>query len=220
MPGAQDSRRASERSKEPVTGSWTLWTGRAPALKPETLALFSEGTHGDAQATAMYADTHTCLLHMGPQTTIRCPQPAMGCPPQATMLPVTQTKNSGLSWAPLFLTPCQQIPPVLPLKFIWDWKLFIPHVDLCSSRLTVTHIALFTAARDAVRVSGRSYPPPAPLHSESKPEVQPWPPQTLLSDQLTHYSPTVPLTVIPAHSCLRAFALAVPLAKYISSDSP
>lgn len=74
MPGAQDRRRAPGRSKELEARSWALWTGKTPALKPEMLALISEGTRGDAWATAMHADTHSCLLHMGPQTTIRCPQ--------------------------------------------------------------------------------------------------------------------------------------------------
>lgn len=85
--------------------------------------------------TEMHKPHISALLHLGLVMTISHPQRAMGSLTQASTLPVVRAKNSGVLWAPLLLTPRQQVLSILPSKYIWDWKLFIFCLDSCSGHL-------------------------------------------------------------------------------------
>lgn len=124
---------------------------------------------------------------------------------QGSMLPVPQAKSSGLSWAPLFLTPGWQVLSILPSEFIWDWELFMPHLDAYSSHLAglpvpvLSYICSLHSSQGCWEASGRAPPSSCCLLriKESSCNCQAPPPPTGL------------LTAL-ANCCLKACALAVP----------
>lgn len=111
--GTWNSRRPKEGPGSEWLGAGHCERGEGSACRPETLALHSEGTHKDTHATLMCADTPTCRPIPGPGNDSQTRTESHALLASGKCVASCSCQDPGVFWAPLFLTPHQQVLLIL-----------------------------------------------------------------------------------------------------------